>query len=302
MPRIFDNIENTLTGELRSILPVADAAAFCVGYLNLRGWAQLADAIEHLRGGDEAHACRVLVGMHRPPEEEMRLLYRASREPSILDGPTRSLLWRRITESFKRQLEFGVPSNEAERALQRLAEQLRARKVLIKAFLRYPLHAKLYLVKRPDPITPLVGFVGSSNLTLAGLSEQGELNVDVVEQDAARKLQQWFDERWNDFLAIDLTEELAQLIENSWARKELIRPYLIYLKIAYHLSEDARQGEREFRVPAIFRDVLLDFQKAAVSLAARKLHRHGGLLLGDVVGLGKTLMATAVARVMQEDR
>jgi len=301
MPTIYDNIESKLLEGLRGVLPEAVACSFCVGYLNLRGWDQLADAIEHLQGGDEGRACRVLVGMHRPPEEEMKLLYRASREPFILDGPTRSLLRRRITESFKRQLEFGVPSNEAERALQRLAEQLRARKVLIKAFLRYPLHAKLYLIKRPDAITPLIGFVGSSNLTLAGLSQQGELNVDVVEQDAARKLQQWFDERWNDSLAVDLTEELAKLIENSWARKELIRPYLIYLKIAYHLSDDARQGEREFKVPGIFRDVLLDFQKAAVSLAARKLHRHGGVLLGDVVGLGKTLMATAIARIMQED-
>ncbi len=301
MPTIYDNIESKLLEGLRCVLPEAVACSFCVGYLNLRGWDQLADAIEHLQGGDESHACRVLVGMYRPPEEATKLLYRASREPFILDGPTRSLLRRRITEGFKRQLEFGVPSNEAERTLQRLAEQLRARKVLIKAFLRYPLHAKLYLIERADPITPLIGFVGSSNLTLAGLSQQGELNVDVVEQDAARKLQKWFDERWSDPLSEDLTDELAKLIENSWARKELIRPYLIYLKIAYHLSEDARQGEREFKVPTMFRDVLLDFQKAAVLLAAKKLHRHGGVLLGDVVGLGKTLMATAIARIMQED-
>jgi hypothetical protein len=70
--------------------------------------------------------------------------------------------------------------------LRRLAAQLRARKVFLKAFLRYPLHANLYLVRRNDAATPLIGFVGSSNLTLAGLSHQGELNVDVVEQDAAR--------------------------------------------------------------------------------------------------------------------
>jgi superfamily II DNA or RNA helicase len=194
-----------------------------------------------------------------------------------------------------------VPSNAAERTLQQLSRQLRERKVFIRAFLRYPLHAKLYLVRREDTVTPLIGFVGSSNLTLAGLSRQGELNVDVVEQDAARKLQGWFDEQWNDDLAVDLSDELAELIDQSWVRKELIRPYLIYLRIAYHLSEDARQGEREFKVPAIFQNVLLDFQKAAVSLAAKKLHRHGGVLIGDVVGLGKTLMATAVARLMQED-
>jgi len=61
--------------------------------------------------------------------------------------------------------------------------------------LRYPLHAKLYLVKRKDRVAPLVGFIGSSNLTLAGLSQQGKLNVDVVDQDAAAKLQKWFDDR-----------------------------------------------------------------------------------------------------------
>ena len=190
MPHIYDNIESQFVEELRRLLPEAVACSFCVGYLNLRGWDQVADAIEHLSGADERHACRVLVGMHRPPEEEMKSLQRLHRSQAGIDGPTAALLKRRITESFKDQLEFGVPSNQAERALQRLARQLRERKVMIKAFLRYPLHAKLYLVERKDPITPLIGFVGSSNLTLAGLSRQGELNVDVVEQDAARKLQQ----------------------------------------------------------------------------------------------------------------
>ena len=33
----------------------------------------------------------------------------------------------------------------------------------------------------------------------------------------------------------------------------------------------------------------------------RKIYRYGGVLLGDVVGLGKTLMATAIARLLQED-
>jgi phosphatidylserine/phosphatidylglycerophosphate/cardiolipin synthase-like enzyme len=121
-----------------------------------------------------------------------------------------------------------------------------------------------------------VGFVGSSNLTVAGLSHQGELNVDVVEQDAAQKLQAWFDARWRDELAFDLTDELADLIETSWAPTELVRPYLVYLKIAYHLCEEAREGEREFRLPRLFRGVLLDFQKAAVALAAHYLHRRGG--------------------------
>jgi len=308
MPQIYDNIEVNLLEGLKQVLPEANSCSFCIGYLNLRGWAQVADYIDHFEGKDELSACRVLVGMHRAPEEEMKKLQSAhaaaeklGKLAGMLGGTERAERRRHFTEIFKQQLEFGIPSNEAERALQKLAEQLRARKVRVKAFLRYPLHAKLYLVRLKDSYAPLVGFVGSSNLTLAGLSGQGELNVDVVEQDAAIKLQKWFEERWNDTYALDLTDDLAELIESSWARKDLVRPYLVYLKIAYHLSEEARQGETEFKMPAILRDVLLDFQKAAVSLTARKLHRYGGVLLGDVVGLGKTLMAVAVARVMQED-
>jgi len=302
MPNIFDNIENILVEGLCNYLDKAQSCAFCVGYLNLRGWQQVADAIEHLQGGDEEHACRVLLGMHRPPEEDMRLLQSLCREEEPPDGPMLAQLKEKITQSFKEQLAFGIPTNEAEATLRALARQLRARKVYVKAFLRYPLHAKLYLVRRHDNVTPLIGFVGSSNLTLAGLKRQGELNVDVVEQDAAQKLLRWFDQRWNDDQAFDLTDELASQIEKSWAGEKLVRPYHVYLKIAYHLSEEARLGESEYKMPKIMEHVLLDFQKAAVSLAVRYLHRRGGVLLGDVVGLGKTLMATAIARLMQEDQ
>jgi len=37
-----------------------------------------------------------------------------------------------------------------------------------------------------------------------------------------------------------------------------------------------------------------------VRVAARIIERRGGVMIGDVVGLGKTLTATAIARVMQE--
>ncbi|BCW95334.1 MAG: hypothetical protein KatS3mg018_0816 [Fimbriimonadales bacterium] len=301
MPRIFDNIEQRLTDGLQQVMTEAVACSFCVGYLNLRGWDQLSDLVERLEGGDEDRACRLLVGMHRPPEEEMKQLYRLTRESPTLDGPTRARMVRRLTESFKEQIEFGVPTDEAERTLRQLARQLRQRKVFVKAFLKHPLHAKLYLVQRPDAVAPLIGFVGSSNLTLAGLKHQGELNVDVVEQDAAQKLLQWFNDRWNDPEAIDLTDTLAEIIETSWAREDLVRPYHVYLKMAYHLCEEARQGEHAFQMPKLFENVLLDFQAAAVSLAVHYLHRRGGVLLGDVVGLGKTLMATAIARILQED-
>ena len=85
---------------------------------------------------------------------------------------------------------LGVPTNEDEAGLRRLADQIKAQKVMVKLFLRHPLHAKLYLLFRPDPNNPITGFLGSSNLTLSGLSKQGELNVDVLDHDASAEARQ----------------------------------------------------------------------------------------------------------------
>jgi superfamily II DNA or RNA helicase len=70
--------------------------------------------------------------------------------------------------------------------------------------------------------------------------------------------------------------------------------------MAYHLSQEARAGLSEFYIPAEFAGKLLEFQKAAVQIAAHHLTKRGGVVIGDVVGLGKTLMATALAKLVQE--
>lgn len=101
----------------------------------------------------------------------------------------------------------------------------------------------------PDPNNPITGFLGSSNLTLAGLSKQGELNVDVLEHDATEKLANCFEDRWEDRWCVDITKELIQVIDESWAREDVIPPYHIFVKIAYHLAQDARAGLSQFRIP-----------------------------------------------------
>ena len=300
MPQIFDNINDRLLPALRKTLEVAHRADFCVGYFNLRGWRSIDDLVARWAGGDGA-CCRLLVGMEPGPHEALGDAMRLTGRHRGMDAQTVIGLKRELAERFREQLTIGAPTALDEAGLRRLARQLRAGKVVVKLFCRHPLHAKLYLLFRDDPITPLVGYVGSSNLTLSGLARQGELNVDVVDQDACAKLAAWFDARWADRWCIDITEELAQIIEESWAREVPIPPHHIYVKMAYHLSEEARAGLREFQIPADFGNELLEFQTAAVKIAAHHVNKRGGVLIGDVVGLGKTLMATALARVLEDD-
>jgi superfamily II DNA or RNA helicase len=300
VPRIFDNIDQHLLTALCETIDLSYRGDFCVGYLNLRGWSTLAPCIEQWAGG-EGHACRVLVGMQDSPEEEVRAEARIVSGEGELDNQTANRLRKQLAEDFRKQLTYGAPTNQQEAALRQLVAQLRAKKVYVRLFLAHKLHAKLYLLFRNDPINPIVGYLGSSNLTLAGLSKQGELNVDVLDGDACRKLSAWFEDRWDDRWCIDISDELADIIEESWAREDLIPPYYIYLKMAYHLSQEARSGLSEFQIPHDIGRQLFDFQKAAVKIAAHHLNKRGGVLIGDVVGLGKTMMATAVARIFEDD-
>ena len=301
MPRIFDNIELELLPHLRHSLDVSLRADFCVGYFNLRGWKAIDDLVGRWQGGPGSN-CRVLVGMQRLPEDDLQRQLSLVADDQGVDNARALQLKREMAESFRRQLVIGAPTNADEAGLRRLREQLVRRQVEIRLFLHHPLHAKLYLAYRDDPINPRVAFVGSSNLTLSGLSKQGELNLDVLDDDAARKLERWFADRWNDRWSVDITDDLADILGESWARDEPVSPYLIYLKMAYHLSQEARAGLAEFTLPREFTDRLLDFQVAAVKIAAHHLNKRGGVLIGDVVGLGKTLMGTALARTFQDDQ
>lgn len=302
MPKIYDNIETQFLPALEEMLGTAKAADFCVGYFNLRGWNRLGNIVEDRFSGQGNSQCRLLVGMQTVGEDEIRQVYSLIKEEG-LDNARAIQLRKKMAEEFRKQLTIGAPTEADEKNLQRLAKQLRAKKLVVRLFLRNNLHAKLYLVHREDVATPVVGYVGSSNLTFAGLMKQFELNVDVVDGDAATKLAKWFEDRWTDRWCIDISDELADIIESSWARPTAIPPYHIYLNIAYHLAQEARTGLSEFKIPSEFGNKLFEYQVAAVKIAAHHLNneRRRGVVLGDVVGLGKTLMATALAKIFEDD-
>jgi superfamily II DNA or RNA helicase len=236
--------------------------------------------------------------MYRLPKEELRQSLAIGVEPERIDQGQAIRLQTLMAQEFRQQLTYGAPSAADEEGLQRLRSQLLTHKLQVKLFLRHPLHAKLYLIYRRDRATPIISYVGSSNLTLSGLRSQGELNVEVVDRDDTSKLEQWFEERWDDRFCLDISEQLAEIIDESWAGRSL-KPYFVYLKMAYHLSQEARDGLSQYRAPASFG--LLPFQEAAVQIAAHHVSKRNGVIIGDVVGLGKTLVGTAIAHLCEED-
>ena len=261
------------------------------------------EAVDRLPDSGDRPPVRLLIGMRQEtPEHELRDQLRIAKRQEIMDQATAKRLQELAAADLRNQLSWGVPSAAAEKTLRDLRRQLLEGKVRVKLFLRHNLHAKLYLCHRADPVNPRVGFVGSSNLTFSGLGGQGELNLDVMDHDSTEKLHSWFQSRWSDRYSIDITDELIAIIDECWAAERLVDPYLIHLKLAYHLSRDARAGLVEFGLPESMQKKLLAYQSAAVKITARNLMSHSGAIIGDVVGLGKTIIATAVALLLQEEQ
>jgi len=161
------------------------------------------------------------------------------------------------------------------------------------AFLRWPsvevrlyrsfLHAKAYLF-------PQVAIVGSSNLTQAGLHRRAELNLVRKEEMVARALrEEWFEPFWTE--AEDYKETLIKALEDSKFGTTPYTPFQGFIKALYEYFRDRLVPE----VPEALVGVdLASFQQEGLREAIRLLDRHGGVLVADAVGLGKTYIGMGI--------
>lgn len=310
MPNIFDNIsdETRLGFALRASLKEFDTIDVATGYLDLRGWASFADIIDLKSddsGDDNAQpVARVLVGMVAPADSEQIL---QSLQRDVQPAPYgadihdfEKALARRdqLVRHLRTQLMRGLATAQGQATLATLKEQLQNGTVVMKVFTEKPLHGKTYIFHCPTKVhASRWGYVGSSNLTGAGLHNNLELNIDVQDNDANAKLADWFEDRWNDPFSLPITAEIIELISESWASEEQPTPFEVYLKVCHSIAQDARDG-MGYVLPESMRTLLLDYQESAVRTLSRRIVRRGGTMLGDVVGLGKTLTAVATALML----
>lgn len=306
MTRIFDNIDTPLGTHLQQTFAISERMDVAVGYFNLRGWSAFDELVQKkVAAGVTGPVVRVLIGMVMtgPQQEALEDLQAAVDGTPRTDADRAAARERKaqLLEQLRTQLMRGLPTNADRATLQSLRDLLGSGAVEIKVFTRRPLHGKTYICYRQDLNNPITGFVGSSNLTGPGLYSNFELNVDVLDINAAKTLSEWFEARWNDKFSRPVTTELLDLLDESWVRKEPRRPYEVFLKVCYDLSRDVREGLAEYALPTEIGKQLLEYQATAVQTLARRIMTRGGTMLGDVVGLGKTLTAIAVALMLRDE-
>ncbi|MBX3311057.1 MAG: hypothetical protein KF739_11585 [Cryobacterium sp.] len=298
MSRIIDNDDVTLSEALKEVLPHATALDACVGYFNLRGWRLLRSEIGQMQSVEgERPPVRLLIGMAVSPDDALRQALEGGNGPiDLLTATKRS---DTAVLGFARQLVWGVPSKADESGLRQLKHDLENGLLKVKFAAHEPLHAKLYVAHLAGGLGGERAIVGSANFTSAGLGGQGELSLEETDQELTEELAKWFEDRWEDKYSIDVTIDLIDVLEESWARELQPDPYHVYLRLAYELSRDARDG-LTLDIPSAIKSILLPHQISAVQVATRLLERRGIAVIGDVVGLGKTLTGTAIAATSGE--
>ena len=183
------------------------------------------------------------------------------------------------------------------------------------------LHAKCYIFMghdKDDTSHPIAyGIIGSSNFTEKGLKENAELNFletdphkvvsDTHEYSDSKTHRVWFEEKWEQSVPWNgkfikdilkpapVGKKAAKAIENV---AEPLTPYELYIKLLQMkfgslVERDATEALEEYLPEKYSR---LDYQISAVKQCFSIMRTHNGFMLGDVVGLGKTVVGAMIIR------
>ncbi len=164
-----------------------------------------------------------------------------------------------------------------------------------------------------------VGIIGSSNFTEKGLNGNSELNyleanpmiVNYTGTGNKKGHIQWFNEKWS--LSDDWTKEFVVEVSNSpvgtkakenpvlkpkFVTSKNLTPYENYIK----LLQDKFGMITDTNFKSILTGYLpedikpLEYQLNAVQQCYSYMIQHGGFALGDVVGLGKTIVGILIIK------
>lgn len=305
---IIDNRDEKLVDHVNRILASTESARFAVGYFFLSGLESIAKSLAPMK------ELKLLIGntTNRATLEQLAEGYRrlelVSEKAETEQYPKRSAVKRMeeaTAENIRSTVELMDQSDEAEALVTILVRLIEEKRLKVRVYTKGRMHAKAYIFTYGDMYDVLgnkverhedgVAIVGSSNLTLSGVTHNTELNVIVPGNRNHAELVRWFDELWEE--SQDFDEALMREMRQSWALAP-VRPYDIYMKTLYSLVRDRLEDEddRDILWDDEITSKLADFQRVAVKQAIQIIRDFGGAFVADVVGLGKSYIGAAIVK------
>ncbi|MBP5392302.1 MAG: DEAD/DEAH box helicase family protein [Bacteroidaceae bacterium] len=287
--KFFNNdTGNTLFDKLKGIaLGMANFDRFLavVGFFRSSGYFKLRKELKNIE------EIKILVGINiddifRRHNKTMLMLENAEKAKIVYD------------EEFRQDIINARYAPEVEEGILQMCQDLVDGRLQMKIHSTKNLHAKFYLCLPHDHSEHTDGWVimGSSNISDSGLgttqSPRYELNVAMKDFDDVDYCHREFKKLWEE--AVPLTIDDIESIKQKTYLGYQPTPYEIYLKVLIDTFGD--QVEDDFSVQLPPGVMELKYQTDAVIQGFQMLMRHNGLFLADVVGLGKTMIATMIAK------
>lgn len=289
--RFFTNEEqNTLLKKFEGVFAHNKSIQFfdvLVGYFRSSGYFSLRPHLENV-----PHI-RILVGINVDD-----LLARYHAKGFLFKGNAQQTIEIFLKEA-KEDVQKASYSREVEEGILQFIEDVASKKIEIRAHPEKKLHAKIYIF-RPEPFnehTPSSVITGSSNLTHAGLGGDGsnyEFNVLLNDYDDVKFATEEFEKLWKESVPV-LPTEVEKLKKETYLNDEFT-PYELYIKFLteYFGRSIEFDPSSVSDLPKGFKR--LSYQVDAVNQGFDLLRKHNGFFLADVVGLGKTVVATLIAK------
>ena len=287
--KFFNNgPSNTLFDKLKGIassMATFDRFLAVVGFFRSSGYFKLRKEL-----GDISEI-KILVGINiddifRKHNKALLMLADQEKAKEIYEGDFRDDI---INSRYAPEIEAGILQMCEDLAEGRLQMRIHANKNL---------HAKFYLCLPQEHNEHSDGWVimGSSNISDTGLGikqpPQYELNVAMKDYDDVKYCSDEFWTLWEE--AIPLSAEDIVTYKNKTYLGEQPTPYELYIKVLIDTFGDQVEEDFTLQLPDNVKE--LKYQKDAVIQGYQMLLTHNGLFLSDVVGLGKTMIATMIAK------
>ena len=251
----------------------------------LREWCQIASSFDIATGYFDIGALTALEGEWQKLEG-MRILMGDEVTPRT-GKALRDAVRKRIEDVLDKDLEAVREPNPFLNGVPAIVEAIRKSQIQCRIYSKDKFHAKTYITHGKSAIVGSRALVGSSNFTKAGLSQNVELNIMLESSSEVAQLQRWYEKHWSD--SDDINDAILRIIDRHIKD---FTPFEVYTKALHALFADQAPDDREFEEHRSKMFPILDrYQKEAYWSLIEIARKHGGALLCDGVGLGKTFVA-----------
>ena len=295
MSHLITNQEQLLTDVLNNILPSTKNLYILVGYFYFSGFEEIYKNVE-------GKQIKILVGLEIENDLKKRLKeFELIQQNNISRGEVRQNYYKSLVSIFN-ETDF-FDTKEKQEAFHVFLSKIKNGTLEIRKTL-HPHHAKLYIFENSEEFNqggnfPGTIITGSSNFSRAGLRDRNEMNIVLRDKPNYAAAFGHFKALWDDAVTIvdknNTQDFFYNVVEKIWIDK-IPNPFLLYVRV---LEEFFPESKSIFlKLPSQItrgKFINLKYQEDAIKKALDIIKRHNGVIIADVVGLGKSIIASCVA-------